>query len=131
MTVNYILSLFRKIGYDSTFWYREIIQNLLCLCKKKTQVVFSFFISSYFEFSPYECPEGLKWKMKKTTWVFFLHKNSKFWSISIGQKVERKPLFSEECMDSNFFLSISSLTPMNSKRMDAHHLKIYTCKFLG
>ena len=27
---------------------------------------------------------------------FFLHKHSKFWSISIGQQVEHKPLLSEE-----------------------------------
>ena len=38
-----------------------------------------------------------KWKMKKTTGVFFLHKHSKFWSVSLGQKIEFKPLFSEEC----------------------------------
>ena len=37
-----------------------------------------------------------KWKMKKTIGVFFLHKHSKFWSVSLGQKVEGKPLFCEE-----------------------------------
>ena len=30
--------------------------------------------------------------MKITTWVFFLHEHSKFWNVSLGQKVELKPL---------------------------------------
>ena len=38
-----------------------------------------------------------KWKTKKSIWVFFFHKHSKLWSVFLGQKVERKPLFSEEC----------------------------------
>ena len=33
----------------------ETLQNFLYLFKKKTQVVFSFFISSNFHFSLYEC----------------------------------------------------------------------------
>ena len=33
---------------------------------------------------------------ENTTWVFFLHKHSKFWTIFLGQKVEQNPLFSEE-----------------------------------
>ena len=112
MTVNYILSLFRKIGYDSTFWYREIIQNLLCLCKKKTQVVFSFFISSNFNFYLMnalvyvDIDQGihkgknescLKWKTKKTTWVFFLYEYRKFWSISSEFKLELKTFILEVC----------------------------------
>ena len=36
----------------------------------------------------------LKCKMKKlSTWVFFLNKHSKISSISLGQKVECKPIF--------------------------------------
>ena len=35
-------------------------------------------------------------KNKKTTWIFFFYKYGKFWSISPEQKVERKPLLSEE-----------------------------------
>ena len=35
-------------------------------------------------------------KGKKTTWIVFLHKHSKLWKVSIGKKVERKTLFSEE-----------------------------------
>ena len=46
-------------------------------------------------------------KTKKTTWVFFFHKHSKFWSISLGQKVEHKPVFSEE-----WACSISRYTAM-------------------
>ena len=34
--------------------------------------------------------------MKKTTWVFFFHKYSKFWSILLDKKVDLKLLFSEE-----------------------------------
>ena len=33
---------------------------------------------------------------KKPTWGFFLHKHSKFCSISLEQKVECKPFISEE-----------------------------------
>ena len=36
-------------------------------------------------------------KWKKTTWVFFFYKYGKFWSIPQEQKVDLKPLFSEEC----------------------------------
>ena len=36
-------------------------------------------------------------KQKKTTWVFFFDKYSKFWSISPDKKVDLKPLFSKEC----------------------------------
>ena len=36
--------------------------------------------------------------MKKTTWVFLYIKYSQFWSISLEHFVERKPLFSEECI---------------------------------
>ena len=32
-----------KTGLRSTFWPRETLQNLLCLCKKKTPVVFFIF----------------------------------------------------------------------------------------
>ena len=34
--------------------------------------------------------------MKKTLWVFLLQKYGKFWSISLDDSVERKPLISEE-----------------------------------
>ena len=37
-----------------------------------------------------------KWKKKKNTWAFFSHKHNKLWSISLSQKVDRKPLLSEE-----------------------------------
>ena len=88
-----------------------MLQNLLCLWKKKTHVVFFVFHLKQLLFFPYGCPGlcrhkpvhkgkmkvALNEKQKKTTWVFFLHKHSKFWSISLGQKVERKPFFSEEC----------------------------------
>ena len=45
-----------------------------------------------------------KWKTKKTTWVFFFYKHSKFWSVSLGQKVERKPVFSEECISISIYI---------------------------
>ena len=31
-----------------------------------------------------------KWKTKKTTWVFFLYKYRKFWSVSLEFKLEHK-----------------------------------------
>ena len=40
---------------------------------------------------------ALKWKTKKTMWVFFFYKYGKFWSILPDKKVDLKPLFSEEC----------------------------------
>ena len=42
---------------------------------------------------PYKC---MKWKTKKTTCVFLYIKYSKFWSVSLEDFVERKPLISEE-----------------------------------
>ena len=86
-----------------------MLQNLLCLCKKKTQVVFfPFFISSKFEFNLYECP-GIdqvihkgktqscsKMKNKKKLLGFFYINIANFGSFSLGQKVERQSLFSEE-----------------------------------
>ena len=54
---------------------RETLQNFLYLYEKKTEVVFSFFVSSNFHFSLYECPGlcqdrpghslGGKWKLLK------------------------------------------------------------------
>ena len=38
----------------------------------------------------------MKWKTKKTTWVFLYIKYSKFWSVSLEHFVECKPLISEE-----------------------------------
>ena len=88
---------------------KETLQNFLYLHKKKTQVVFLFFISSNFHFSLYECP-GLCWhsirklKMKvawnekqKTTSIFFLYKYRK-WSISLEFKLEHKSFILEVCM---------------------------------
>ena len=78
---------------------------------------FSFFIVSNFEFYLVNAPvyadidQALiretqscsKWKMKKTKWVFFFYKYSKFWSVLPDKKVDLKPLFSEECDDSRKF----------------------------
>ena len=49
------------------------------------------------------------WKTKKTTWVFFFHKHSKFWGISLSQKIEPKPLFSEEWVNNeiNYFTPLT------------------------
>ena len=54
--------------------------------------------------SPSSQKRGNKWKMKvspnekqkKTTWVFFFYKHSKFWSISLEDYVDQKPFISEE-----------------------------------
>ena len=35
-------------------------------------------------------------KNKKTTWVFFFHNHSKFWSVWLEHFIERKPLIFEE-----------------------------------
>ena len=93
-------------GLRSTFMPREMLQNLLCLC---------FFIFHFEQLwvLPLWMPCSMltktrafirvklkvagneKWK-KKNTWVFFSHKHNKLWSISLGQKVDCKPLLSEE-----------------------------------
>ena len=66
-------------GLHSTFCSREMLQNLLCLCKKKPQVgFFLYIISSNFEF----------YLMNALVFV-----------ISLGKKVDCKPLFSEECVN--------------------------------
>ena len=89
---------------------KETLQNFLYLYKKKTQVVFFVFHFKQLSFFPYECPayvdidQGIhkgknescsKWKTKKTTWVFFLYKYRKFWSISLEFKLERKTFILE------------------------------------
>ena len=63
-----------------SFWMKPLYVNL-------------FANSSFFR-----CSFGatLNLKMKKTMLVFFFYKYGKFWSILLEQKVERKPLFSEE-----------------------------------
>ena len=43
----------------------------------------------------------LKWKTKKTTWVFFLYEYRKFWSISSEFKLERKTFILEVCIASS------------------------------
>ena len=51
----------------------------------------------------------MKWKTKKTTWVFWYIKYGKFWSISLEHFVERKPLIYEECTISLIvYLSITT-----------------------
>ena len=45
-----------KRGLHSTFWPIEMLQNLLCLCKKKTQVVFFVFHFKQIWVLPYEWP---------------------------------------------------------------------------
>ena len=84
-----------KRGLRSTFCSDETLQNLPYLLKKKTHIVFVlFFISSNFEIY---LMNALVYVDKNNTWVFFFHKYSKFWSISLGHKFECRPLFSEEC----------------------------------
>ena len=53
-----------------------------------------------------------KWKTKKTTWVFFLYKYRKFWSISLEFKLERKSFILEVCphVDEHGFCSTPSKT---------------------
>ena len=102
-----------KRALRSTFWPRETLQNLLCLCKKKTQVVFfRFSFQATLSFTLMnalvyvDIDQGIhkgktqscsKWKTKKTTWVFFLYKYRKFWSISSEFKLEHKKFILEVC----------------------------------
>ena len=88
-----------------------MLQNLLCLWKKKTHVVFFRFsfratLSStlmnaldlvYVDID-HDIYKGKTIKVAgNEKRVFFFHKHSKFLSVFLGQKVEHKPLFSEEC----------------------------------
>ena len=56
-----------------------------------------FFEVSYYQknFQPESCS---KWKMKKTSWVFFLYEYRKFWSISSEFKLEHKTFILEVCI---------------------------------
>ena len=47
----------------------------------------------------------MKWKKKKTTWVFVFQKYGKCWSISLGHFIKHKPLISEECKFNFIFAS--------------------------
>ena len=40
----------------------------------------------------------MKWKTKKSIWIFLYIKYRKFWSVSLEHFIERKPLIYEECM---------------------------------
>ena len=89
----------------------ETIQNFLYLYKKKTQVVsfcLSFgatFIFPFINALVYvDIDQGIhkgknescsERKMKKTTWVFFLYKYRKFWSVSLEFNLERKTFILE------------------------------------
>ena len=99
-----------KTGFCSTFWPRETLQNLPCLCKKETQVVFFlFFISSNFEFYPMNALVYVdihiymaklivtRNEKRKNYMGFLLRKHSKFWSVFLGQRVQHMHLISEEC----------------------------------
>jgi len=100
-----------KRSLCSTFWPREMLPNFVCLYKRKTQFfLFPFWATLSFILMNalvyVDIDQGIhkgktqscsKWKTKKLpTCVFFLNKQRKFWSISWGQKVGHKPLFSEE-----------------------------------
>ena len=75
----------------------------------------------------------MKWKTKKTTWVFLYIKYSKFWSISLENFVERKPLISEEWVQdvgknsrdiwSSCFLGLDN-TQSKTKRQDSYQQAI-------
>ena len=86
---------------------KETLQNLIYLIKWKP-------IKSNFNFFSYEFPDlcyqrpgyslkwksgsCLRWKTKKTMWVFFLLKYSKFWSIPLEFNLERKLFVLEVCL---------------------------------
>ena len=92
-----------KRGLCSTFRPREMLQNLLCLWIKKMQVVlfcFSFratlsstlmnalvYVDIHQGIYKGKTQSCLKWKMKKTKWVFFFYKYSKFWSVLPDKKL--------------------------------------------
>ena len=63
-------------------------------------------------------------KKKINTWVFFLHK---FWSFSLGQKVERKPLLSQEWIF--MFQFFHSFLSQNIARVDFEETKWMTFNF--
>ena len=103
----YILShSSEKRGLRSAFLSRKMLQNFLYLHKKKNSSSFfrfSFWATFIFPFMNalvyVDIDQGIhkgknescsKWKTKKITWVFFLYKYRKFWSISLEFNLERK-----------------------------------------
>ena len=78
--------------------------------EKKPNLLFRFYISCYFTFSPNECPGLCQYspghslgkhkvarneKWKKQFWVFVYIKYGKFWSISLSHFIKHKLLISE------------------------------------
>ena len=98
------------------FWVKGIVSAILkashTLQPTSALIVTSTYCNKPAEFVfPNECPglcrhrpgqslgkneSCLKWRTKKTTWVFLCIKYSKFWSVSLEHFVERKPLIYEE-----------------------------------
>ena len=81
-----------KKDLNSTFWPIETLQNLLCLFRFSFWATLSFTLwhrPGHYKGKTLCCS---KWKTKKTTWVFFLHKPIKFWRSKSWEQIS---LFSE------------------------------------
>ena len=78
----------RYFGVRSTSRWKVLIQNF---CEESN--FFQIIWKNNQDMTPvlfHECSSLAK---MKTTWDFFLHEHSKFLSLSLGQKVDGKPLF--------------------------------------
>ena len=101
--------VYKKHNLFSTLQKKEVCTQLFALGKRikifhiykkrKPTHFFSFFISINFGFY---LINALVYE-----WVFFFYKYRKFWNISLEHKVERKPLFSEECFSIHISLQRS------------------------
>ena len=104
-----ILIIFVRLTRLTLFRNKRFLVNLKT---EKNASKFAIFIYSNFHFplmnalvyvdidpGIYKGKNGScsKWKTKKTTWVFFLYKYRKFWSISSEFKLEHKSFILEVC----------------------------------
>ena len=82
---------FRILHFEVlTFWNVKFLIGFLDELGNFKQKKFTFQNANFFTFYS----NGPK---NYVAWVFFLYKYGKFWSLSLEQKVELKPLFYEEC----------------------------------
>ena len=105
-----------KTGLRSTFWPRETLQNLLCLWKKKTQVVFFVFHLEQL----WVLPLWMPWSMSTYTRAFIKVKLKVAWN----EKWKKPVGFSFSINIANFeaFLDVKKLSANLFFLKSAHYI---------
>ena len=114
-------------GLRSTFFHRKTLQNLLCLCKKKTQVVF-FVFPFVFSFYPYECqcPGLCRPLFSEERYTTYYEYSTQMWStVSTPQAAAKlKCIY---CIFERQKLSSSSFLQRSIKTMPLGNSHLHTC----